>query len=118
MKASTFFIGLAAGAVTSAIAVLYSTPQPGSELRSSVKSASLEMKDKLKDVKGKVADLKESVTDLSEEAKEIVPETVQGMKDSVEDWKRSAQHNKKRLEKEISAIQTALEDLEKSFSTR
>ncbi|MEK4026022.1 YtxH domain-containing protein [Sporosarcina sp. FSL W7-1283] len=118
MKASTFFIGLAAGAVTSAITVLYSTPKPGSELRSSVKTASQEMKDKLKDVRGKVADLKDSVTDLTKETKELVPETVEEMKDSVADWKRSTEHNKKRLEKEISAIQIALEDLEKSISNR
>lgn len=118
MKASTFFIGLATGAVTAAVTVLYSTPQPGSELRDSVKNASLELKDKLKDVKGQVADLKDSVTDLSKDAKDLVPETVEEMKVSVADWKRSTEHNKKRLEKEISAIQTALDDLEKSIGTR
>ena len=118
MKASTFFIGLAACAVASAVTVLYSTPQAGSELRDSVKNASLELKDKLKDLKGQVADLKDSITDLSDDAKQLVPETVEEMKVSVADWKRSTEHNKKRLEKEIFAIQHALDDLEKSIGTR
>ena len=32
MKASTFFLGLAAGSVAAAVTVLYSTPQSGNEL--------------------------------------------------------------------------------------
>ena len=58
MKASTFLAGLLAGSVTAAVTVLFSTPQTGSEIRSSVKSASTDMKHKLHDVKGKIAELK------------------------------------------------------------
>ncbi len=54
MKASTFFLGVATGSVAAAVTVLYSTPQSGNELRTSVKSASADMKEKFKDVKVKV----------------------------------------------------------------
>nr|WP_316046158.1 YtxH domain-containing protein [Planococcus glaciei] len=53
MKASTFFIGLATGLAAGAAATLFSTPQSGKELRSSVKTASTDWKEKLSDVKRK-----------------------------------------------------------------
>ena len=51
MKASTFFLGLATGTVAAAITVLYSTPKSGSELRTTVKSASTDLKEMFNDVK-------------------------------------------------------------------
>ena len=117
MKASTFFLGLAAGSVAAAVTVLYSTPQSGSELRTTVKSASSDMKEKLKDVKDKIADLKVSVSHLAKEAKETVPVAVEGIKDSIEQWNLSTEPNKERLEKEIAAIQTAIENLEQSLAS-
>jgi gas vesicle protein len=117
MKASTFFIGLAAGSVAAAITVLYSTPQSGSQLRTSVKDASSEMKGLFKDVKVKVDDLKESISHLAKEAKETVPTTIDGIKGSVEQWQQSTESNRERMEKEIAAIQTALEELERNIAT-
>jgi gas vesicle protein len=54
MKASTFFLGLATGTVAAAITVLYSTPKSGSEIRTSVKSASTDFKETFGDIKQKV----------------------------------------------------------------
>lgn len=118
MKASTFFVGLAAGTVAAAITVLYSTPQSGSELRSSVKSASTDMKEMFQDLKEKVSDLKVSISKLTKEAKETVPSVVEDMKDSVEQWQDVTKSNKARMEKELSAIQTALEKLEKTIAAQ
>lgn len=118
MKASTFLIGLATGSIAAAITVLYSTPQSGSELRTSVKSASTDMKAKFKDVKNKVADLKESVSHLTKEAKLTVPATIDDMKGSIEEWQQLTEPNKARLETEIAAIQTALEELEKTIAAQ
>jgi gas vesicle protein len=116
MKASTFFIGLAAGSVAAAVTVLYSTPQSGSQLRTSVRDASSDMKLLFKDVKGKVDDLKESISHLKKEARETVPPAIDGMKGSVDQWQQSTESNRERLEIEIAAIQTALEELEQNFA--
>lgn len=115
MKASTFFIGLATGTVAAAITVLYSTPKSGSELRTSVKNASTDLKESFNDVKEKVNKLNGSVANLAKEAKDTVPDAVNGLKQSFEKWQEVTEPNKKRLEKELSAIQDALDSLEKSI---
>ena len=111
MKASTFFLGLAAGSVAAAVTVLYSTPQSGSELRTTVRDASTDMKEMFKDVKGKVDDLKESISHLTKEAKETVPAAIDGIKGSVEQWQQSTEPNRERMEKEIIRNSKALEEL-------
>ncbi|MBE1554904.1 YtxH domain-containing protein [Sporosarcina limicola] len=118
MRISTFFLGLVTGSVAAAVTVIYSTPQSGSELRSSVKSASTDMKGKFGEVKVKIAELKESITHMTKEAKENVPIAVEGIKDSIQHWQQSTEPIKERMEKEIAAIQTALEKLEKSIEVR
>lgn len=118
MKASTFFIGLAAGTVAAAVTVLYSTPQSGSEMRTSVKSASLDVKEMLKDVQDKISDLKVSVSKLTKEAKETVPGAVKGVKNSIEHWQITTEPNKDRMEEELSAIQVAIENLEKTIAAQ
>ncbi|KXH79293.1 YtxH domain-containing protein [Sporosarcina sp. HYO08] len=116
MKASTFFLGLAAGSIAAAVTVLYSTPQSGSELRTTVKNASTDMKDKLKEVNVKFDDLKESISHLTKEAKETIPSAIGGIKDSIGKWQQSTEPNKVSLEQEIEAIQAALEELEQSIT--
>jgi gas vesicle protein len=118
MKASTFFLGLVAGSVAAAVTVLYSTPQSGNELRKTVKNASTDMKDKFKDVKGCVDDLKDSISHLTQEAKVAIPVAIEGIKGSVEQWQQATDPNKERMEKEIVAIQKALEELEQTFSAQ
>lgn len=115
MRASTFFLGLVAGSVAAAVTVLYSAPQPGVELQKTFKNAATNMKDKFKDVKGCVADLKDSISHLTQEAKEAIPVAIDGIKGSVEQWQQATEPNKQRMEKEIVAIQKALEELEQSL---
>ena len=116
MKASTFFLGLATGTVAAAVTVLYSTPKSGSEFRTTVKGASTDLKEMFNDVKLKVNNLKGSVSTLTKEAKETVPGAVEGIKQSFGKWQETTEPNKSRLEKELSAIQEALENLEQSIA--
>jgi gas vesicle protein len=116
MKASTFFLGLATGTVAAAITVLYSTPKSGSEIRTSVKSASTDFKETFGDIKQKVNNLKHSISSLSKEAKETVPGAALGIKQSFENWQHSTEPNRIRLEKELTAIQDALENLEQTIA--
>ena len=49
-------------------------------------------------------------------SKVTVPAAVEGIKGSVEKWQQSTEPNKERMEKEIEAIQTALEKLEQTIT--
>ncbi len=116
MKASTFFIGLVTGVVAGSAAALFSTPQSGSELRSNVKTASSDWKDKLSEVKFQISDLKQSVSRLTKEAKTDVPQTIDELKLSVQLWQNQTGPIQENLQHEISSIQLAMEELEKSIA--
>lgn len=116
MKASTFFIGLVTGVVAGSAAALFSTPQSGSELRSNVKTASSDWKDKLSEVKFQISDLKQSIARLTKEAKTDVPQTIDELKQSVQLWQNQTGPIQENLQNEISSIQMAMEELEKSIA--
>lgn len=115
MKASTFLFGLAAGLFAGSAAVLFSTPQSGSELRTTVKSASSDWKVKLSEVKYQFSDLKQSIAKLTKESKNQVPETVEELKKSVQKWQTETAPIQANLQHEIESIQMAMEELEKSL---
>ena len=116
MKASNFFIGLATGLAAGATATLFSAPQSGEELRTSVKSSSTDWKEKLADVKVQVNQLKESINTLKMEAKTQVPAAMDGLKKSMAEWQEGTAPAKEHLQLEIMAIQNAIEELQKSIS--
>ena len=116
MKASTFFIGLVTGVVAGSAAALFSTPQSGSNLRSNVKTASSDWKEKLSEVKFQISDLKQSIARLTKEAKTEVPHTIDELKQSVQKWQNQTGPIQENLQNEISSIQMAMEELEKSIA--
>lgn len=117
MKASTFFIGLVTGVVAGSAAALFSTPQSGSNLRSNVKTASSDWKEKLSEVKFQISDLKQSIARLTKEAKTEVPQTIDELKQSVQKWQNQTGPIQENLQNEISSIQMAMEELEKSIAS-
>ena len=116
MKASTFFIGLVTGVVAGSAAALFYTPQSGSDLRSNVKMASSDWKEKLSEVKFQISDLKQSIARLTKEAKTEVPQTIDELKQSVQKWQNQTGPIQENLQNEISSIQMAMEELEKSIA--
>ena len=116
MKASTFFLGLATGLAAGAATALFSAPQSGQELRTTMKSSSSEWKEYLNELKVKVNGLKESINHLTEEAKSQLPEAVDGLKSSLETWTESTGPAKEHLQLEIMAIQNAIEELQNTLS--
>jgi gas vesicle protein len=116
MKASTFFVGLVSGVVAGSAAVLFSTPQSGSDLRSNVKTASSDWKEKLSEVKFQISDLKQSIAGLTKTAKTDVPQTINELKQSVQQWQSETAPIQESLQNEIASIQLAMEELEKSIA--
>lgn len=118
MKASTFLLGLATGTTAAAITVLYSTPKSGSELRLTVKNASIDFKEKFEDISKKLSSLKGSISNLTKEAKETIPDAVNGLKQSFGNWQQATEPNRNHLETELAAIQEALENLEQTIAAQ
>lgn len=116
MKASTFFLGLATGLAAGAAATLFSAPQSGKELRTSVKTTSSDWKEKLADVKEKINGLKDSVAALSAEAKSQFPAVADGLKASLENWQEGTAPAKEHLQLEILAIQNSIEELQNAIT--
>lgn len=116
MKASTFFVGLVSGLVAGSAVVLFSTPQSGSELRSNVKMASSDWKEKLSEVKFQISDLKQSIAGLTNTAKTDVPQTINELKQTVQQWQSETAPIQESLQNEIASIQLAMEELEKSIT--
>ena len=116
MKASRFFLGLATGLAAGAATALFSAPQSGQELRTTMKSSSSEWKEYLNELKEKVNGLKESINHLTEEAKAQLPDAVDGLKASLETWTESTAPAKEHLQLEIMAIQNAIEELQNTIS--
>jgi len=116
MKASTFFVGLVTGVIAGSAAVLFSTPQSGSELRSSVKTVSSDWKEKLSEVKFQISDLKQSIAGLSKEAKTEIPQTIEELKQTVQEWQMETAPMQENLQNELASIQLAMEELEKSLA--
>ncbi len=116
MKASTFLVGLGAGLLAGSAAVLFSTPQSGTEMRTNVKNVSTDWKDKLSEVKFQLSDLKQSISNLTKESKTQVPQTIDELKKSVQKWQTETSPIQENLQNEIASIQMAMEELEKSLA--
>ena len=116
MKVSTFLVGLATGVLAGSTAVLFSTPQSGSELRTNVKTASSDWKEKLSEVKFQFSDLKQSISKLTSESKVRVPQTLEELKKSVQKWQTETAPIQDNLKNEIESIQKAMEELELSLA--
>ncbi|HLR10330.1 MAG TPA: hypothetical protein VK120_03010 [Sporosarcina sp.] len=114
MKASTFFVGLATGAIAAAVTVLYSTPKSGSDMRSTVKT---DWQEAVQDLSRQLNKLKGSFAKFADEAEEHVPDAVDYVKDSFEHLQDVPKATRKKLERELADIQKSLAKLEQSIVT-
>lgn len=116
MKASTFFLGLATGSLAAAVTVLYSTPKTGDEIRSSIKSTSLQQS--FTCAKEQLTKVVQAITTVTNEARNNLPSAVTSIKESIGIWQQSTEPHKEKLEAELAAIQEAIENLEKTITAQ
>lgn len=116
MKAKPFLIGLTAGIVGGTIAVLFSTPQSGQQLRSSLKSNTDSTKEKFQDIKFQVNNVKDSVSSLTNEAKNNIPQIINELKQSINTFTEEIEPTKNNLQQEIEALQNSISVIEKNIA--
>jgi len=116
MKAKPFLIGLTTGIIGGAIAVLFSTPQSGQQLRTTLQSNSDSAKEKLQDVKYQLNNVKQSVGTLTNEAKNNIPQIINELKQSITIFSQEIEPTKNNLQQEIEALQNSINEIEKNVA--
>jgi gas vesicle protein len=116
MKAQPFLIGLTTGIIGGAIAVLFSTPQSGQQLRSTILSNTDSAKLKLQDVKHQVNNVKQSMGTLTNEAKNNIPQIINDLKHSITIFTQEIEPTKNNLQQEIEALQNSINEIEKNVA--
>ncbi|WP_052474730.1 YtxH domain-containing protein [Jeotgalibacillus soli] len=105
-------VGLAAGAVTT----LLSTPQSGRELRGTIKETKDHWSDHVLEIQMNIQQIKESIQQVSKEGKESIQSALMELKESVQQWKKEADPHINNLHEELEAIQSAMEELERTIN--
>ncbi|MGE7091595.1 YtxH domain-containing protein [Lysinibacillus sp. NPDC048646] len=116
MKAKPFLIGLTTGIVGGTIAVLFSTPQSGRQLRATLVSNADCTKDKLQDIKLQAGNVKQSVNMLTNEAKNNIPQIINELKQSITIFTQEIEPTKNNLQQEIESLQNSISEIEKNVA--
>lgn len=116
MKTKPFLIGLTAGLVGGTIAVLFSTPQSGQQLRFNLKSNADSTKEKFQDVKLQVGNVKHSINTLTNEAKNNIPQIINDLRTSINKFSTEIEPTKNNLQQEIEALQNSISLIEKNIA--
>lgn len=116
MKAKSLLLGFLVGGTTACIGTLLSAPASGKETRNYLKENKECLKKQLIEVKKQLIDLKNSVVVASKEGKETIASFSSDVKTCINNWKRDILPHQQELQKEIQAIETAIQELETNLS--
>lgn len=116
MKTKPFLIGLTAGLVGGTLAVLFSTPQSGQQLRSKIKANTDSSKENFQDVKLQVSNVKQSIHTLTNEAKNNIPQIINDLRTSIDSFSTEIEPSKNNLQQEIEALQNSISLIEKNIA--
>lgn len=115
MDKSRFIWGVLTGATASAVAILFTAPKSGQEVRSQIRATSTTIKHDLSDVKAQFQEVKASLQNLLTTAKEVTPEAVQGIKESVDTWQKETAPIQMKIQQDIEAIQKSMDELQQAL---
>ncbi|EEL51877.1 MULTISPECIES: YtxH domain-containing protein [Bacillus cereus group] len=113
-KAKSFVTGLICGGAVAGLAVLFSTPSSGKDMRSKLKEKGNGVKKTLSDIANDTKLLKRQIVETASEGKEAFQELKDDMQDTLSTWKQDISQNKRHIEKEILDIQQSIEKLQQA----
>ncbi|MEK4230662.1 YtxH domain-containing protein [Solibacillus sp. FSL H8-0538] len=116
MKAKSLLIGLTAGIVGGAVAVLLTTPQSGEQLRTNLIRNTNSAKEKICDVKYQASAVKQSFSVLSNEAKNNIPNIINELKETFAHFKQDIEPETVILKQEIENLQKSITEIERNLS--
>ncbi|MEG0385330.1 MAG: YtxH domain-containing protein [Solibacillus sp.] len=115
MKTKTFLIGLSAGLVGGAAAILLSTPQSGMQLRQNITTNLASAKSKLTDLTSEIGNVKQSISALSSVAQNNMPSIINDLKVSLTQFKQEIEPEALTLKQEIEKLQNSISEIEKNI---
>ena len=111
-KAKSFITGVICGGAVAGLAVLFSTPSSGKDMRGKLKKN--DIKRLLADITADTKLLKRQIVETASEGKEVFQELKDDMHDTLSNWKQDISQNKRHIEKEILDIQKSIEKLQEA----
>lgn len=115
MNAKTFLLGLTAGLIGGAAAVLFSTPQSGAQLRQNIATNKNAAKSKLQDIQHEANHVKDSIITLKNEAQNNMPNIINELKDNFTAFKSQIEPETINLKQEIENLQNSIKEIEKNI---
>ena len=97
------------------LAVLFSTPSSGKDMRGKLKEKGNDIKKTLADITADTKLLKRQIVETASEGKEVFQELKDDMQDTLSNWKQDLSQNKRHIEKEILDIKSQLRNYKKLF---
>ncbi|MCC3355423.1 YtxH domain-containing protein [Bacillus sp. REN16] len=110
--------GVLIGSIIGGVSVLLSTPSSGKEFRNNLKNNQKHIKDSLSQVIYEGKSLTDQVSKSTKQAVTTITEVSGELKHSFNHWKKEIEDNQKNIQKELSEIESALENLEKTLTTK
>lgn len=114
MQAKSFLLGITTGLIGGAVAVLFATPQSGTQLRQNIASNTTSAKFKFQDMKSEVSSVKQSIVTLKTETKNNMPRIINELKDSISSFQSEIEPETLKLKQEIEALQNSIKEIEKN----
>jgi gas vesicle protein len=118
MKTKQFLFGFLIGGVAAGFGTLLSAPAPGKKTRESLKQSKDLWLRQLSELKDSIVELKDVSISVSKEGKTQVSHFIAEVNDSIATWKADTHPHQVELKKEISAVETAIQQLEDTLSAR
>lgn len=111
-RGKSLFLGFLIGGAVSATVALLSAPSSGRELRSQIKTQSLEWKDTIDELLQDGLTLKKQIAETSKEGVALINELTHEMKKSVEEWKSAVEPHQENIHEYLEEIEASLKALE------
>lgn len=115
MNGKSFFLGLLVGGMTATITTLLTTPNSGEENRLNVKETANQFRQHLTEIKSNLYELQQAVSTATLEGRVSIGAFVSDLKNVLVEWKEEIHPHQVQLQREISSIENAIEEIEASL---
>ena len=115
MSKSNFVIGVLAGAVIGATAVLLNTPTSGQTVRNGLKSSSDTTKHHIHALKMDSQQVKQSITVLTNELKNNIPVIINDFKNTFQQFQKEIEPNVATLKQGINDLSNSATEIQKNI---
>lgn len=116
VKAKSVLLGFLIGGVAASISTLLTTPVSGKDSRQYIRKNTECFKKQLIELKSQLIDLKNSLIHASKEGKESISAFSSELKASINNWMEEITPNQQNIQKELQAIEIAIQELEENLN--